>query len=57
MTWLLHQKAAIPKIVSPFRASIFPKPTREVISMICIEFGYDDDETVDEPILGMLGKI
>jgi hypothetical protein len=25
--------------------------------MICIEFGYDDDETVDEPILGMLGKI
>jgi hypothetical protein len=38
------------------RASIFPKLTREVISTICLILGYNYDETVNEPILGMLDK-
>jgi hypothetical protein len=50
-------KSHILEITCSFRASIFPKPYRGVISMLYFILIYNDDNTIDEAILNVMEVI
>lgn len=37
----------------PYPYSIFPKMSKKIIKMACCLLGFDDDQIVDETILGL----
>lgn len=46
--------AGIPKNNPPYLSSIFPKISRQIISMSCCLLGYNNDHVVDEVVMGLL---
>jgi hypothetical protein len=52
----LPMKSNLPKVTFPFQAIMFPNFSREIISMICLILGYEDDDIVDEAVSGFMNR-
>jgi hypothetical protein len=53
----MDKYVVIPNIPPPYKSNIFPKISRQAITMMCLSLGYDHDRTVDEVILGFMSTI
>jgi len=49
--------ASMPELKLPLCSSLFKEPIREMISMICMIFGYENDIFVDDIILGFIHRL
>lgn len=50
----LASGATVPENPPPYPTSIFPDASRQILTMIYSILGYDDDQKVDEVILGLM---
>ena len=49
--------ASMHELKIPLGSSLFKEPTREMISIICMIFGYENDTSVDDIILGFIHRL
>jgi hypothetical protein len=53
----LDKDATIPENSNTYESILFPKISRQVISMMCSILGYDNDKVVDEVFLWFMSSI
>ena len=53
----MSKGGSCPTTPLPYRSNILSEVNKEVVSMMCLILGYDNDSTLDTTILGLIEAI